>query len=236
MVDPPAKPEDPQPVNLIALGKEWGVDLGNNLIVDPVGQMYGTGPLTPIAKRAPGGHPISRDLRAIIAFPMARSATPIEGGASGRVAQKVIETSPQSWAEADVKDLFATRRPQQNVDKGDLPGPIAVVSAVSAPAPDAPDPASPDLPKTETRVVVAGDADFLSNNVMNPQLGNSDLGLNIANYLAQQENLIAIRAKDPENRTLAMSTTQKSTLTWLTLLIIPLLLVGAGVRAWWKRR
>ena len=32
-----------------------------------------------------------------------------------------------------------------------------------------------------------------------PFEGNKDLGLNMANWLAQQENLIAIRPKDPED-------------------------------------
>ena len=71
---------------------------------------------------------------------------------------------------------------------------------------------------------------------MNPQLGNSDLGLNIANWLAQQENLIAIRPKDPDTRTVTMTSTQKSSLSWLTLIVIPLMLIGNGIRVWWKRR
>ena len=45
----------------------------------------------------------------------------------------------------------------------------------------------------ETRVVAFGDSDFASNGALGVP-GNRDLFLNTVNWLAQQENLIAIRA------------------------------------------
>jgi len=234
MVDPPDRLESAPLTNLIAFAREWGVELGNNIIIDQVGQMVAGNALTPIATRA-GTHAITRDFNVMTAFPVARSATPVEGGANGHVAQKVLQTSPQAWGETDIKELITTHSPKLDPAK-DMPGPVTLISAVSAAAPDAAAPDSPDLPRPESRMVVAGDSDFLSNNLMNPQLGNSDLGLNIANWLAQQESLIAIRPKDPDTRTVTMTTTQKSTLSWLTLIIIPLLLIGNGIRVWWRRR
>jgi len=58
----------------------------------------------------------------------------------------------------------------------------------------------------------------------------------MANWLAQQENLIAIRAKDPEDRRINLTEDQSSRIFWLALVIIPLALIGVGVRVWWKRR
>jgi ABC-type uncharacterized transport system involved in gliding motility auxiliary subunit len=184
---------------------------------------------------SPGGHPITRDFDVITGFPIARSATPIEGGANGHTAQKVLQTSPQSWAETDLKELFTSGKPKINPDKGDTAGPVVLASAVSAAAPDAPPAASPDLPRPEARMVVVGDSDFLANGGL-PIPGNKDLGLNMANWLAQQENLISIRPKDPENRPLTLTADQKSLVVWLTLVIVPLLLIGNGIRVWWRRR
>ena len=152
----------------------------------------------------PVRHPITDNFRVMTAFPLARSVTPIEGGTDGHIAQKVLETSPQSWAETDLKALFATGRPERNVDKGDKAGPISHRRgrvgagdrrAGTAPAtPATPDAKPDDAPKPETRVVVVGDSDFASNRALGIQ-GNRELFLNMANWLAQQENLIAIRPK-----------------------------------------
>ena len=112
-----------------------------------------------------------------------------------------------------------------------------MAAAVSAPATAAPPPApgETDAPKPEARMIVVGDADFGSNNGIGIQ-GNRDLFLNMANWLAQQENLIAIRPKDPEDRRIQLTDDQSSRIFWLALLIIPLAFIGIGVRIWWKRR
>jgi hypothetical protein len=161
--------------------------------------------------------------------------TPIEGGTNGRVAQKVIQSSPRSWAETDLKTLFTTQKTELNVDKGDIAGPVSIAAAVAAPALDAPAPASPDLPKPEARVVVVGDSDFVSNYALGIS-GNSDLALNMANWLAQQENLIAIRPHDAEDRRITLTEDQSQRMFWIALLIIPGLLFATGIRVWWKRR
>jgi ABC-type uncharacterized transport system involved in gliding motility auxiliary subunit len=132
------------------------------------------------------------------------------------------------------------------VEQGDQAGPIGIAAAVSAPAPEAPAPpvapagdgAAPppaDLPKPETRVVVVGDSDFASNRAIGLQ-GNRDIFVNMANWLAQQENLIAIRPRDPQSRPLTMTADQGTVVFWFTQAVIPALLFAIGVRVWWRRR
>jgi ABC-type uncharacterized transport system involved in gliding motility auxiliary subunit len=243
LLDPPSKADAPEPKSLIALAKEWGIDVGSDLVLDTsgLGQMIGTDATVPIAMPVP--HPITDKFRVMTAFPLARSVTPVEGGTGGHVAQKVAETSPQSWAESDLKGLFETRSPTRDLAKGDKAGPVAIMSAVSAAAPAAPTPApptpptepAPDAPKPETRMVVVGDSDFESNAAINIQ-GNRDLFLNMANWLAQQEDLIAIRPKDPDNRSLTMTADQAWMVYLFSIAIVPLLLFGNAVRVWWKKR
>lgn len=244
MVDPPEKGAAPDPSGLIALAREWGVQVGNDIVIDAsgMGQLIGTDASVPIAMAVP--HPITTNFpRLITAFPLARSVAPVEGGADGRVAQRVLETSPQSWAEADIKGLFATSRPERNLEKGDKAGPVGIAAAVSTPAPDAPvpppaadgAPAAPEAPKPETRVVVVGDSDFASNRAIGLQ-GNRDIFLNMANWLAQQENLIAIRPRDAQDRPLTMTADQGTMVFWFTMVLIPALLFANAVRVWWRRR
>jgi ABC-type uncharacterized transport system involved in gliding motility auxiliary subunit len=166
--------------------------------------------------------------------------TPIEGGTDGHVAQKFLESGAQSWAESDIKALYSTGKPERNLDKGDVNGPVSIAAAVSAavaaPAADAaPDAATPDAPRPETRVAVIGDSDFASNRFLGVP-GNAPIFLNTVNWLAQQENLIAIRPKSPESRPLTITQDQQSRLVLFTLLIFPLMLIGNAVRIWWKRR
>ena len=169
------------------------------------------------------------------AFPLARSATPVEGGVDGHTAQKFLQTSPQSWAESDIKGLYATGRPEEDTAHGDKAGPVSIAAAVSAAAADAPVSNDASAPKPESRMVVVGDSDFASNRALGIQ-GNRELFLNIANWLAQQEDLIAIRPENPEDRPITMTADQGTMVFWFTMVIIPALLFLNGVRVWWKKR
>ena len=71
-----------------------------------------------------------------------------------------------------------------------------------------------DAPKPETRVAAIGDSDFASNGWLGIQ-GNQDLFLNTVGWLAQQENLISIRPRDPEDRRLTLSAQAQRNIAYL---------------------
>src|SRR6185436_5657244 len=104
-------------------------------------------------------------------------------------------------------------------------------SAAGTAAADAP----ADAPKPETRVVVFGDSDFVSNGVLGIQ-GNKDMFMNALGWLSQQENLISIRPKSADDRRLTLTATQQSNIMWLALLIVPGTIFSTGVYGWWRRR
>ena len=82
MIDPPGRNATQSLPNLIALARDWGMNVGNDIVVDAsgIGRIIGTDASVPIA--IPKSHPITRDLgNTITAYPLARSVTPIEGGA-----------------------------------------------------------------------------------------------------------------------------------------------------------
>jgi len=235
LIDPPDKGTGPDPTSLIALARDWGIALGNDIVVDASGrgQRIGTDASVPIATALP--HAITNDFRYFTAMPFARSVAPIDGGSNGHTAQKFLETSPQSWAESDLKGLFATGRPEMDVAKGDKTGPIAVASAVSAPVTDGAATPAAGAPKPETRMVVVGDSDFAGNGAIGVP-GNREIFLNIANWLAQQEDLIAIRPKDKADSPITLTADQGWMVSIFTGLVIPGLLLLNGVRVWWKKR
>ena len=84
-------------------------------------------------------------------------------------------------------------------------------------------------------MAVIGDSDFAANSYLGIQ-GNKDLFVNTVNWLAQQENLIAIRPKEASDRRVTLTAGQQSGIFWLALLLIPVAALGAGVYTWSRRR
>lgn len=246
MVDPEQDPAAPGQPNLAAFLKEWGLQLGSDVVLDAsgIGRLLGTDASVPVAANYPP-HAITTNFELMTAFPLARSVTPVEGGVDGRTAQAIVETSPQSWAEADLAGLAkGDGRVELNPEQGDRQGPIALGAAVSAPATDAPAPAPADTSsetpaepaaKPESRIVAIGDSEFASNSVLGVQ-GNRDFFMNTINWLAQQENLIAIRPKEPEDRRLTLTADAQSRLMMLSLFVIPGLVFATGFYNWYRRR
>ena len=238
-LDPPEKADSAPLANLIALAHDWGIQAGNNIVVDAsgMGRLIGTDASVPVAANYPS-HAITQRFTFLTAYPLAREASPISGGVNGRIAQPFVETSPRSWAEADIKGLLTSGQVSLDENKGDKKGPITIGSAVSAPLANAPAPKpgdDPNAPKPETRVVVLGDSDFASNGVLGIQ-GNRDLFMNIVGWLSQQENLISIRPKEPDDRRITMTSTVQTNIQLLALLVIPGVVFASGVYTWWRRR
>jgi ABC-type uncharacterized transport system involved in gliding motility auxiliary subunit len=84
-------------------------------------------------------------------------------------------------------------------------------------------------------VVVFGDSDFASNLALGTS-GNRDLFMNAVSWLAQQENLIAIRPKEADDRRVSMTANQQLRVLILALFVVPIVVFGSGVYAWWRRR
>lgn len=246
LLDPEAKQGGATHPLLTQFLADWGMLAGNDVVLDAsgMGQMLGTDASVPVAAQYPA-HPISEGFRLVTAYPMARSMTPIEGGSNNRFAQPLVSTSAQSWAEAEIGTLTGANGGQVafNADKGDKMGPITLGAAASAPATAAPapppgngTPAAPDAERQpESRVVAIGDSDFAANFGLGIQ-GNRDFFMNAVNWLAQQENLIAIRPREPEDRRLTLTADQQQRIMLLCLFIIPGIVFASGVYTWWRRR
>jgi gliding motility-associatede transport system auxiliary component len=242
LLDPPDRADAPEVTSLAELLKEWAIEIGRNVVVDVsgMGQLLGTGPEVSVAAKY-DPHQITDRFNLITAYPLARSVSAITAGANNRFAQNLVETSPSSWAETDIQQLTSSGKVARETDKGDKPGPVSLAAAVSAPATNVPAPAPADPakkeepPKPETRIAVFGDSDFATNGYLGVP-GNRDLFLNTINWLAQQENLISIRPKDPEDRRITLTADQMRRVFWVTVLIIPGLILFAGVQTWWRRR
>ena len=261
LIDPPDGPDAAARDNLLGLIGEWGIEVGRDIVVDVsgVGQLLGTDATVPVAASYPP-HPITDRFALLTAFPLARSVKPAAGGAGDRVATSFVETSPRSWAESNL-DLTGGEVTME-VDQGDVAGPISIAAAVAVEVETPPDgsaaeaaeadagsdeeaaeaagdgadgAAEADEGPTETRVAVFGDSDFAANGSLGIQ-GNRDLVLNAVNWLAEQENLISIRPREPEDRRITLTADQQFRIQVASLFLIPGLIFGTGVYTWWRRR
>jgi ABC-type uncharacterized transport system involved in gliding motility auxiliary subunit len=256
LLDGREKPESPPLTGLVALLKDWNISVDDDVVINVPSDVpvkdgeavdistLGTLPNTDgtfVLAAKYLTHPLTQGLgRVTVVFRLARSVESITGGAGGRSAQNLIETTPTSWGEIDFKRLAAGQVAREP-GKGDKPGPLTLGAAVSAPAADAsapdpkPDATKDDAPKRETRIAVFGDSDFASNGLLGAGR-NADLFMNAINWLAQQEDLIAIRPRDPENRGVTMTSELSRRIFLVSILVIPGLILAMGVQTWWRRR
>jgi ABC-type uncharacterized transport system involved in gliding motility auxiliary subunit len=242
MLDPPERLDSPRMENLLALAKEWNVEVGQDVIVDMsgMGSFIGTDASVPVVANYPV-HPITERFGVLTAYPMARSVAPGSGNLEGGIVQTFLESGPQSWAEGDLKTLMTTSEVALDESTGDKKGPISLGVAItvtpSKPAEAKPTPASadPDAPAAQTRIAVIGDSDFASNAALGIE-GNRDLFMNTLGWLSQQENLISIRPREAADRRITMTAAQQRNTMWLSLVIVPGVVFGTGIYSWWRRR
>jgi ABC-type uncharacterized transport system involved in gliding motility auxiliary subunit len=229
----------------------WGIDVGNDRVVDPspTGQLMGRGPTTPLVNRY-GVHPITRQFRQPTYFPSVcsvRRQTLYRGSAETAA---LAFTSEESWAE---RDLISR---QIGFDEGDLRGPISIamaarldlsraersLEAALQTARPADEVDQKDvlqkigkMASKEARLVVFGDSEFASNGSFN-DMGNGNLLLNSIAWLAEDEELIALRPKRSTARTVSLTTQQMRTLNVLAVGGLPLVFIVVGSLVTWRRR
>jgi ABC-type uncharacterized transport system involved in gliding motility auxiliary subunit len=241
LAEPEMKVQTP---SLDALLKEWNLEAGRDVVVDVsgMGQLFGTGPITPIVAQYPY-HEITKDFRVMTAFHTARSLEAGKGSVEGVTAQNLLETSPASWAETDLTLKEPIEMNEGKDRKGPVPlGAVATVRVSPAASPS-PSPAASPAPegeageKTEAegRVAAIGDADFASNQLLAFQ-GNQDFLLNVVAWLAQDKDLISIRPKEPDDQRMYLTQQQQQNVSWLALIVLPGLFVVLGIASWWRRR
>jgi ABC-type uncharacterized transport system involved in gliding motility auxiliary subunit len=211
---------DPQLGDLL---KAWNIILGDNTVIDAsaAGQMIGGGPYAPLVLSY-GSHPITRDFtRTMTIYPLARTVKPGEASGSGVTPTTLLTTSEASWGETELKPGTTPELDEGKDEKGPLSIGVTASKTIGE--------------NKEARLIVIGDSDFASNRVLGFQR-NRDIFLNSINWLAQDEELISIRPKSSTNRRVDLSASQQNLFFWLMVVLMPLLVIGAGVWVYYKRR
>jgi ABC-type uncharacterized transport system involved in gliding motility auxiliary subunit len=212
----------------------YGIQVSEGAVVDTVSRLFGGDYLMPVITNYEE-HPITKDFGVASFFPLARAVKTTEKMPEGVIAQVLAKTSANSWLTRDMEELKAELRTagRPSFHEGqDEKGPIAVaaVSTITSRRRSA----SGGEPK-RARLVVFGDSDFASNNYLNLS-GNRDLFLNTVSWLAEEENLIAIRPKEGGSFFNPATAEQERLIFWLSTLVLPAVVMGSGVATYIRRR
>ncbi|MBI3312068.1 MAG: GldG family protein [Candidatus Omnitrophica bacterium] len=202
---------------LDGLFSRWGIELGQNIVVDPARQL----PFVSAANlfvTTYTQHPIVEKMQTLMTlFPLARSVQPAHD-LKGVTVTKLALTSESGWGETETNT-----KPFKFNEGTDLKGPVSIAVAAERPA------------ATPTRLVVIGDSDFVGNAQL-PNVGNADFALGTFHWLAAQEQLIGIGPKPFESIKLNLTAAQMSGVFWFNLAGLPSLSIFLGLGVWWLRR
>lgn len=239
--------QNPMLVELIA---GWGVEARNDIVIDesPIGQLFGGGPFTPLVS-AYEYHPIVEPLENVATlFPRARSVGKADDSPAGWTVDELFKTSAASFA-TDTMTIEGSAV-KLGPASTQTEGPIAIAVAATFEVPEAEADSADDDPDAaaeessedaaaeedaEGRIVVVGSYGFASNYGLSLG-GNQDLLLNMMNWLSSDEDLISIRPKDPDSTPIEMTSAQMRQVFLGSLILLPLVIIVAGVWTWWGRR
>ncbi|MGH7856452.1 MAG: GldG family protein [Candidatus Binatia bacterium] len=209
---------------------EYGIEVGENVVVDQVIRLFQAPALglDPIANTY-GTHAITEDFAERTMFPMTRTVEPVEKPRDGLQVTALVKTSRSSWAESDIDGIF--QRSEATLDPAaDRKGPLSIAAAAQA-----------DLKALgseeggEARIVVFG-SQQLANNKFIETFFNRDLVLNAVGWAAGEEKLISVRARSIRASTVQLQADEVTRIFYLSVLILPELLLLAGIVVWTRRR
>lgn len=237
--------------------KTYGLDAGNDIVVDRMSRALGGDYLIPVIMQY-NQSPITKDFKLASFFPESRSISVPKKPVPAVTSQEIALTSQASWtinkAQLDSGDA--------NFDpKTGTRGPVAVM-AVSTytnyeslnkaqekqenKAEAKEEPSEAKEPKqggasankdseedpaptglVKARIAVFGSSQFASNKFYNLS-GNRDLFLNTVSWLAADDNLIAIRPKSRSGKPLVLTGKESLAVVLIPVVFVPLAWVLAG--------
>ncbi len=203
------------------LAQNYGIVLGNNIVVDVYGYQAFQSPYFAIGYQY-ASHPITSGMSTMgTGFQNARSVSADSSKGTDYSKTELIMTVDQSWGETD---FASVQNSTVKYDKGvDLAGPVPLAVAASGNT-------------NSARLVVFGDSEFAMNGYYG-FYGNSEIILNSIDWAAKEENLISLTSKTTTTRTLSMPQTYTENLITLgSLVLIPGVVLIAGIGSWLSRR
>jgi ABC-type uncharacterized transport system involved in gliding motility auxiliary subunit len=236
---------DPATVpGLLPFLKRYGLELGNDMIIEPnsLFQLLGGDYLMPAVMTYAEQHPISKDFHTqMTIFPVVRSVSVATAPPEGSRAQALAFTSADSWAETDLGTLEHEKRSTFDPQR-DHQGPISIAAGVTVPNPTSgatiatQRTAQVSKHAPPARLVVVGDSEFANNSFFTLQ-GNGELFLKTVSWLAEEEELLAIRPRQGGGSgPVILTAAQELLIFWVPVVLLPIAVLACGAVVCLTRR
>jgi ABC-type uncharacterized transport system involved in gliding motility auxiliary subunit len=210
---------------LESVAEYLGMTVSSGIALDMASAQYGADARVSFASLY-GEHAITKNFMLRTLFPEAHQVTAKGTDENGWKVSNLVEVAPNGWLMAG--KLAKDAKPEFN-EKTDKRGPINIGVALER-----------IYGKKGQRVVVMGNANFLSNTFITNG-GNLDLGVNIVNWLAGDDQLITIQPMPLKDINVTIPDSDSGRLVAWTVFhgfqyFLPLAMMIAGFYFWWKRR
>jgi ABC-type uncharacterized transport system involved in gliding motility auxiliary subunit/ABC-type transport system involved in multi-copper enzyme maturation permease subunit len=238
---------DPETPTLLPLFlADYGFKLENDIIVDTVSRLLGGDYFMPVVSEYEP-HAITANFGYVTFFPFARSVEVAETKPGGATLASLAKTSPNSWSERELDQKEVKFTPDKDKQgpiglaavaeiktKAEEPSPTPAEAKPGEPAP-AEAPVKTEAAEKETRIAVIGDSDFVKNRYYGLS-GNGNFFLNVANWLTEEADLIAIQPKTQTPRTIQLTPAQGKFMGFFAIFLLSLPVRILGVSVWARRR
>lgn len=199
--------------------KPYALSFSGGLVVDPdAAHSASNDPTTPAVTQY-GNSPIAKDLNNRVAFFPVSDAISGSGGSDETVVQ-VARSSDLS---------YLIQEPRQDLKKQagkDKPGPLVLMATVEKTA----------AGTRKQRLVLIGSSSMGENRALAATVVNTQLLTGSLDWLAEQESLISIPPKAGRNPPLTLTQEQQNVNVFITMLLLPILVVAGGIIVWARRR
>ena len=210
---------DPDNQHLSTIEQQLGINKLPGTIVDSSSGLYGIDDPTFVLASEYTRHPITANFSSITVFPVAAALESDEE--SNYKTQAIVSSVLRSWTETGK----ISGKIRFDPDTKEREGPLTIAYALSRDFSD----------KNQQRIVVIGDSDFLSNAFLG-NVGNSELGFRLINWLTHDDQFIEIPAKVSAGKTLELTMTSIAAIGFGFLFVLPFILIMTGFIIWRRRK
>ena len=208
---------DAEPLHgLERLTEKLGIILTPGIVIDPAAEEMNI-PATWALGAGYPPHAITQNFNLTTAFPFARAIDWEENAAWHHTT--LVEAAPRGWVSRDIPQ----GKPHFNKTR-DIPGPVTIALALQR-----------NINDREQRIVIVGSGSFLAN-AYSGNGGNLDLGINMTNWLGNEERLITTQPRAVKDDAITLSKIHLTIISGSFLIVMPMLLMLAGAILWWRRR
>ncbi len=212
---------------LTSLLDTWFIQVRHNLVLDPTSRLLGVNASVPIVGVYNKEHPVTKEFQVTSLFPLASVVDIKSNPPTSLKTWWLAKSTPKAFSKTDFKEMASG---QVRIDpRKDVAASHTMAAAVEGTLDEKVKDGKP------ARIAVFGTSQ-LAMNTYARHGANIDLFLNTVSWLADDESMISIRAKEESAQPPTLSQTEGRYVQMLTMFLMPGSFLALGTTVWFRRR